>query len=293
MFGYVRPLESELRVHELDTYKAAYCGLCRALAKHYGPLARWLVSYDLTFYAILHAALSSTPPEIALHRCPYHPIKQKPHVEQCTGIDASCDLTILLIQGKCIDNIRDSKFPVSCLWSIPKAMLKRPAHQASLRNKDAAEVIKEWVERQQTIEKENIGFDEACDPTATAMALIFSAISQEEKQQRILHRFGYMIGRYIYLCDAIEDLPKDAKHHRFNPLLLRSLDKEYLNALASSTLAQAGTSFALLNTDYFSSLLENIVYLGLPSKINSIISAMKYEITTDCLLTTQNDIPIK
>jgi hypothetical protein len=281
LFGYIRPLESELRVRELDTYKAAYCGLCRSLAKHYGPLARWLVSYDLTFYAILYAGLSSTPPEIALHRCPYHPLKQKPHLERCSGIDVSCDLTVLLMQGKCIDNIYDSSFLFSLLWNIPNAMLKYPAHQAALRNADAAEVISVWGERQRAIEKENVGFDEACDPTATAMALIFSAISKDEKQQRILHRFGYMIGRYIYLCDAIEDLPKDAKHHRFNPLLLRPFDKEHLAALANSTLAQAFSSFALLNTDYFSALLENIVYLGLPSKINSIISAMKFDQTTD------------
>ncbi|MEG2174051.1 MAG: DUF5685 family protein, partial [Oscillospiraceae bacterium] len=29
MFGYIRPWEPELKVSELDTYKAIYCGVCR------------------------------------------------------------------------------------------------------------------------------------------------------------------------------------------------------------------------------------------------------------------------
>jgi hypothetical protein len=30
MFGYIEPLKCELKVHEFETYKAYYCGLCKA-----------------------------------------------------------------------------------------------------------------------------------------------------------------------------------------------------------------------------------------------------------------------
>ena len=53
MFGYVRPFKGEMLVKEYDAYKGVYCGLCKALGDHYGVLARFALSYDCTFYALL------------------------------------------------------------------------------------------------------------------------------------------------------------------------------------------------------------------------------------------------
>ncbi len=53
MFGYVRPYTPELLVREYTQYKAVYCQLCRVLGQEYGPLARFSLSYDCAFYALL------------------------------------------------------------------------------------------------------------------------------------------------------------------------------------------------------------------------------------------------
>ena len=49
MYGYVRPVKGELKIREYEYFRAAYCGLCEALKRRCGLLARFVVNYDLTF----------------------------------------------------------------------------------------------------------------------------------------------------------------------------------------------------------------------------------------------------
>ena len=53
MFGYVRPVRTELRVWEWERYREAYCGLCDAMGRRHGFLARMFLNYDFTFLAML------------------------------------------------------------------------------------------------------------------------------------------------------------------------------------------------------------------------------------------------
>ena len=54
----MRPLEGQLRVCELEAYKAVYCGLCRQLGQSFGLPARFTLSYDASFLALLGLALA-------------------------------------------------------------------------------------------------------------------------------------------------------------------------------------------------------------------------------------------
>ena len=40
MFGYVRPALGRLDQEQRDAYQSVYCGLCHALGRRHGPLAR-------------------------------------------------------------------------------------------------------------------------------------------------------------------------------------------------------------------------------------------------------------
>ena len=40
MFGYIRPLECELKVRDQALYRAYYCGLCKTIGRRYGQVAR-------------------------------------------------------------------------------------------------------------------------------------------------------------------------------------------------------------------------------------------------------------
>ena len=49
MFGYVRPLQPELKCKEFDLYRATYCGLCRCMRRRYGLIAPMFLNFDFTF----------------------------------------------------------------------------------------------------------------------------------------------------------------------------------------------------------------------------------------------------
>lgn len=53
MFGYVRIDKGELKVKEYEAYRGIYCSLCRALSKRYGLFSRLILSYDMTFLAMV------------------------------------------------------------------------------------------------------------------------------------------------------------------------------------------------------------------------------------------------
>ena len=53
MFGYVKPVTSELIVKDYEFYRAAYCGICRSMKKHTGALSNITLSYDSVLLALV------------------------------------------------------------------------------------------------------------------------------------------------------------------------------------------------------------------------------------------------
>lgn len=266
MFGYIKPLEPQLKVCELDTYKAVYCGVCRGLSKRFGPAARLTLSYDFTFIAMLYASLGDDKPTFAPQYCPLNPLKKRPHLEYSSAVEFSCEMAILLLHEKCVDNKMDSRFPVSLGWQMLLPFSSSAARQVWVSQPAAAERAHEMTLAQQQVE--SLGnaatVDMSCDPTATGLSEILGMISDEPANQRILKRLGYMLGRFIYLCDAIDDLEGDLKHNRFNPLKSR-LNRDEHAAMLRLTMAEAANAYALLSPRYFKEILDNIIFLGLPA----------------------------
>ena len=58
MFGYIRPLECELKVREQAQYRGVYCGLCKSIGRRYGQIERLTLSYDCAFLALTLLAIS-------------------------------------------------------------------------------------------------------------------------------------------------------------------------------------------------------------------------------------------
>ena len=60
MFGYITTNHMELKIKDYVTYQACYCGLCQRLKKNHGQRARLVLSFDMTFVAILLNGLYDT-----------------------------------------------------------------------------------------------------------------------------------------------------------------------------------------------------------------------------------------
>ena len=93
-------------------------------------------------------------------------------------------------------------------------------------------------------------------------------------QERVLSRLGYLLGRYVYLADAVDDLEKDRRTGSYNPLLKSAwvaqgagdaaLRQEGLGSICLTT-GEICTTWQLLDVCHFQPILDNIFLLGLRS----------------------------
>lgn len=269
MFGYVRPYNSQLKVCEYETYRAAYCTLCKRMGKQYGHIARMTLSYDFTFLAVLKLALTDSDPDYAKKHCVYNPFKKCTYMlGQDEIFDFVAATAVISVYGKILDNIDDSKGFKRFGYKITRVIFSRKYEKAVKLYPNVAKSIENMLQYQIKVEKTpNVSMDEAAEPTAKAMEEIFSLCSDSSTDKRILSRMGYCIGKWIYLIDAVCDLEEDIKSGGFNPLKTSSTDSALMTMNVCS--AQAGAAMELLEIKRFSGILQNIVYIGLTETAES------------------------
>ena len=88
----------------------------------------------------------------------------------------------------------------------------------------------------------------------------------------MLQRFGYLLGRYIYLCDALDDIDDDVKKGNYNPFTYGGENAaESAKAALFLTTAELESDLSLLELDKYKGIIENIVCLGLRAEVERII----------------------
>ena len=273
MFGYVRPFKPELKVKEFETYNAIYCGLCHKLGKAFGVAARFTLSYDFVFLAMLHMATQEECPSFKKCSCFANPIKKK---MCCTSDEAllfSADAAAISMYFKVKDNIEDSRWWEKMLWRMLLPFASDSRKKAAKRQPQMDEAFAEMMAKQREAEKCSAGLDEAAEPTAGAMAKVFMLLADgSDSQKRVLERMGYLIGRYVYLCDACDDLEDDRKRGSFNPLIGSGADNDSAKGALYLTIAEIQAAYALLEVNRYGEILENIVELGLKNRADTILA---------------------
>lgn len=273
MYGYIRPLRGELRVADYERYQAAYCGLCHALKKRYGPLSRFLVSYDLSFLSLLLEGDGGG----CRCFCPVHPLKRR-RCLQGAASDTAADCCMILVWWKLADEIQDSRG-----WRRMGARILRLIYARAYRRARRAlpafdDAAGRELSRLARLEREG----EAClDAVADCFAQVLAACGEAaaaEPRRRILREILYHVGRSIYILDAVDDFAEDVRHGRYNPLRLRygdELGERALDEIRSTlNLSQhrAVSAHELLGRDENTAITENILMLGLPAVTGLVLS---------------------
>ena len=268
MFGYVRILKEELTFREYEDYRGIYCSLCRRTGKRYGHVARMLLSYDMTFVAALRLALGAEPVVFCKGRCPYTPLAKRSCCRDSAVLDTVADMSLLLSYGQLQDTVADARGPKRWgAWVLTK-WLKRAREKAAVRLPDLAATVEECLAAQAACEQTNASTDAAADATARMTAAMLTALSSDEREQRVLDRLGYCLGRWIYLMDAADDLEKDAASGNFNPFLTgeESPDFPALRKRAEGSLCaclnETISAYDLLDIRRFDGILRNILQKG-------------------------------
>ena len=279
MFGYIRPLKSELNENEQKAFNAVYCGFCRSMGSS-GALLRLSLSYDFTFYCLLALSLKDEFCGFDTCRCPVKLCGKRTCVKNCAELSYGADLALLLLYGKLCDNISDRD---GALLSRLVLLYVKPKYEkAKDRLKKESEALKNYLETQQNAEKSKASLDACAHGTAELLSLFFGALSEKEEQKEILSRLGYVLGRWVYILDAADDLEGDIKKGRFNPLIQGdSLSQEKIEQIKKDCemdlnicISEAQDAFMSLNLKHFKPIIENIIFKGLK---NSQTVCLKYK----------------
>ncbi len=277
MFGYIRVYKPDLKISEYETYKSIYCGLCQQLGQEYTPLARMTLSFDFTFLAALNMALAEDKPVYTKRKCPANPLKKCIMADLGEIQSHCCDCAVLMLWYKLEDDLKDhgtaSRLRAAALYPAARLAYRKAAQ----RRPELDQLIGNNMRLQAETEAAcTASVDLASEPTAQVLSGLFSTLSEDPVQKRVLERLGYLLGRYVYLCDALDDLEDDREKGNYNPFLAdQSAGPEQIETAIGTlylTIAEAAKTFELLELKRFEPILANILYLGMKETVDSIVS---------------------
>ncbi|MBR6656793.1 MAG: hypothetical protein IKL18_01310 [Oscillospiraceae bacterium] len=277
MFGYIKPFRPELKIREAEDYKAVYCGLCKELGRSYGLFARMTLSYDFAFMAMFFMSMDKEAcPSFEKCSCIAHPFRKQCRCTQNKALSVAAKAAMILTYYKIRDDLSDKGF-LNRLRAVLLLPFASSARKKALELGGEAEKIdlaaKRMIAEQRAVEaKKSPLSDEAAEPTANFLSEIIS-LGGNGENNRILERFGYLLGRYIYLCDALDDLEDDIKKGNYNPFIYggEGAVSEAKSVLFMTT-AELSDDLELLELDKYKEIVENTVCLGLTAEVKRIIN---------------------
>lgn len=285
MFGYIKPYKPELKMIEFDTYKAVYCGLCKQLGKAFGPFSRMMLNYDFAFLSLLSLGVAETCPGFQKERCVANPLKKKPCLCRCDDSQFSASVAMVMLYYKARDNYDDGGFWEKLGGLVLMPWANRARKKAVKLYPQMDEVIGREMAKQRLVEaQEDATVDAAAEPSARALAEIAKMIPAEETDRRVLYRLGYLVGRWVYLVDALDDMEKDWKENGFNPYLRKfgitkkdapnpdfTQAKQYAIEAIRLTAGELSNTYELLSLKRYKPILDNIIYLGLKNTLDQVV----------------------
>lgn len=271
MFGYVLPRKDRLSEQEVQRYKAAYCGLCTSLKQNYGFFARFLVNYDMTF---LYFLLEQEENRSERCFCPARVVCRKNCLRSDSAMEFAADMSVLLSYWKLRDAQRDGNFLHRLGAKAALLLYRRSRKKAAEKHPEADRVFASQLQKLHELEDANCpSIDRPADAFASLLK-VCASFCKDETVRRTAEVLLYHVGRFLYLADALEDLPKDNRSGNYNPLRYRyelhdgalsAPDQAQLLHTADASVSLAASALELLPQTADSGILRNIIYDGLPT----------------------------
>ena len=270
MFGYVRPAFSHLPPEEKERYKSAYCGLCHAMGKRHGWLARFTLNYEFTLLAILHSGIGADHSTGCLH-CLFHPFR-KAQVCLCgSSLDTAADQSMILTWYKLSDDVADHGFWGGLPARLLRRLLQRGYRRAVAAMPEFDRNVKLQTDRLSALERANSPqLDRAADTFASILAYGSLNLAEDAAKHRPMEQILYHLGRWVYLIDAWDDLSADIKKGRYNPLNTRfdgnaASERSYIETTMTHSLHLIQVAANLLDLGVWQPITDNVFYVGLPA----------------------------
>lgn len=275
MFGYVIPDKNNMYIKDFNVFQAYYCGLCKALSRSGSQLSRLCTNYDTTFYNALLHSLTDTEVKIERKLCLING-KKKPVIVTDDLTRKVADLSVLLVYYNALDDVHDGKKSRAAVVGVLAARKRAAAR----RLKEADALMKESFRKLEILEKRNSAqLDLVADCFASLMRDVTRTLIPTDEH---IDAFMYNLGRLVYFFDAADDVEKDAKKGRYNPLIAaygkcdtkaEFLEKnaQELDFLLRSTYNKLVGAYNHMHIVVSEGMLSNTVYLGLNMQMERLL----------------------
>lgn len=275
MFGYLRPDLPFLYLKDDRLYKSLYCGVCKAIGKSCGQMARFSLSYDIAFLSAIAHNIIGKDVEIKQQRCIAHPVISRPVAlgDELTTLLAQTN--VLLAYYKACDDVYDNN----------KGKFKRFIVNGGYKKAKKAQPYIDSIIAQgyKTLREEEKNKQSSIDVVADAFSGILQKLSKSVLgvfSTEYTENLFYFIGKWIYLIDALDDYDKDIKEKTYNPFFCafnaknaKELLQKNGNEVATifnGIVTSIKQNYYLIDFAFNKDLIENILLKGIPAKTTEI-----------------------
>lgn len=266
MLGNVKPHLPALDEDSKIRYNAYYCGLCKALGRHHGIFSRFMLNYDMVFVAMVYDEMNGEKYAITHTGCFANPFKKKDILCHSAGTEYAADILVMLAYFKVLDNIADEKILKKLFFLATKPYFYMKYRKTAKKRPQLAGILSEESRNQLEAEKSSTDIDRLALPTANMVKSIMQAAAPQEKQADAA-QFGMMLGRVIYLTDALCDRKEDEKDNKFNIFNIKQLSDNDAKAECFMALGEMAYRYRKLDIKENRAITDNIIYLSLARRI--------------------------
>lgn len=239
-----------------------YCGICHSLRTRYGQVARFSLNFDMTFLALFLTALYEPEEKRKKYRCPVHPLKDSTFLHN-KYIDYAADMTVALAYYKCLDDWEDEKKRTRFAYG---RLLKKKYREVESRHQRQCENIKNSLALLGEVEKYSPEqTDRAVNLSGKMLSEVF-VYDENDFWSGSLRKFGFSLGRFIYLMDAAMDYKRDRRKQNYNPLFYMEKRPEEMEEILTSCIGVAADEFEKLPIVEDEHLIRNVLYGGVWQK---------------------------
>ncbi|MBQ1281594.1 MAG: hypothetical protein IIY16_05060, partial [Oscillospiraceae bacterium] len=255
------------------------------------PLLSFTLRYDYVLLAMVRMLLTDERGEMMSARCLANPLRRKQMLAPCEALSDTAHAAALLCFFGVQDNIADERGLRRLAYRLaapPAAAMRRKAlsRDPVLHKLDDA-MTAQLSALASAEQADECSPDAAAEPFSVLLGEVF-AYGMTGTNERIARGAGEALGRYIYLIDAVDDAPKDARDGSYNPFVLSAKEEgisadvylsRYRERIENALLLCARAAYNALSladgreTHPAWPCVENILTLGLPHMAKTVLDA--------------------
>lgn len=274
MFGYVIPDKPNMYMKDYVLFRAYYCGLCHAMKKESGQIARLTVNYDAAFISLLFHDLLGEKREIVRKGCVLNP-KKRPVIAETPLMREIAGLNLILAGLKIADDKADGEGKI-----LRRVAFSRQVKRARKRFPELAAYADECLARQIEEERSGAFLNAAAEPFADMMKKVFTFLAGDRSTPAVA-QIGYLLGKYVFFMDALDDYDEDRKKGRFNAFYrtfgaenfaeLKAKKGEDLAFIMEDLVKGVEEAYREIDLGENEGVVTNVLWYGLRSRIATVL----------------------